>query len=187
MSSSGGSRRWKRGPALRCLPRKPIRAASEQTGGARSRNGANAGRGDAGEGASRPNADGVSGRVPSAAEVRKFRQLREAVRREDRAEKNKARVDAALEQAVHQPHAGVNARRSTPRSRRSSPASRISGPRSKTQARATIAAGGEVDRGEIFTSTTALIQQEFAATLTGIVNHQADAEAVAAALMPGGK
>ena len=54
----------------------------------------------------------------------------------------------------------------------------------KTQARETIAAGGDVDRGEIVTTTTALIQKEFASTLTDIVDHQADAEAISEALMP---
>jgi hypothetical protein len=40
-----------------------------------------------------------------------------------------------------------------------------------------IAAGGEVDCGEIVTATTATTQTEFAPRLTDIVGHPTDAEA----------
>ena len=123
---------------------------------------------------------------PSAKEVRKFRQLREAVRREDRVKKNKARVDGALKKLAINLTQSQRARIHTAFAAFEPRVGEI-WTEVKTQAQQTIAAGGDVDRGEIVTSTTAIIQQEFAATLTGIVNHQADAEAIATALMPGGK
>ena len=49
-----------------------------------------------------------------------------------------------------------------------------------------LKAGGTVDRGEIVSTTTALIQQEFVKTIEGVVA-QADAEAVAETLLAGGK
>jgi hypothetical protein len=124
--------------------------------------------------------------VPRADDIRRFRQLREAVRREDSIEKNRARVDGALNKLslrltktqrskIHHAFAAVEPR-----------VTRI-WIDAKTQAQKTIAAGGEVDRGEIVTSTTAVIQQEFANTLTAIVDHPADAEEIAKSLMPGGR
>ena len=54
----------------------------------------------------------------------------------------------------------------------------------KQEARATVKAGGDVNRGEIVTSTMTRIQAEFAATLMDVVAHQADAQAIAEALHP---
>ncbi|MHC4548738.1 MAG: hypothetical protein ACYTEZ_08155 [Planctomycetota bacterium] len=124
--------------------------------------------------------------VPSAADIRRFRELREAVRREDSIKRNKARVDRALDK--------LSVRLTKRQRARIHVAFAAFEPRvkeiwneAKTQAQQTIAAGGEVDRGEIVTATTATIQQEFAKTLTGIVEHPADAEAIAKTLMPGGR
>ncbi|MHC4819591.1 MAG: hypothetical protein ACYTF8_16220 [Planctomycetota bacterium] len=122
--------------------------------------------------------------APSAREILRFRQVREAVRREDSVQRNKARVDRALDKLSVRLTNGQRARIHV--------AFAAFEPRVKeiwtdvkTQAQQTIAAGGEVDRGEIVTSTTATIQQEFAKTITEIVDHPADAEAVAKTLMPG--
>ncbi|MHC4973076.1 MAG: hypothetical protein ACYTG3_12165 [Planctomycetota bacterium] len=122
--------------------------------------------------------------VPSAAEIHRFRQVREAVRREDSVKRNKARVDRALDK--------LSVRLTQRQRARIHVAFAAFEPRVKeiwtgvkTQAQQTIAAGGEVDRAEIVTSTTATIQREFAATLTDVVDHPADAEAVAKTLMPG--
>ena len=124
--------------------------------------------------------------VPTAVDIRRFRQLREAVRREDSVKRNKARVDRALDK--------LSVRLTKRQRARIHVAFAAFEPRVKEiwtdvkdQAQKTIAAGGDVDRGEIVTSTTATIQQEFATTLTGIVDHPADAEAVAKTLMPGGR
>ena len=120
---------------------------------------------------------------PTEADVQRFRELQEAVRREDRIKKNSKRVDGILDKL------GVNL---TPTQRKQVHAAaadfepnvnRIWG-EVKEEARATVKAGGEVDRGEIVTSTMARIQTEFAATLMGVVGHQADAQAIAEALHP---
>jgi len=123
---------------------------------------------------------------PSESEVLRFRQVREAVRRDDSVKKNQKRVDGALDK--------LSIRLTKRQRKRVHAALAAFEPRVgeiwtevKTQARATIAAGGEVDRGEIVTSTQALIQKEFAATLTDVVSHEADAAAIAEALMPGRK
>ncbi|MHC4954128.1 MAG: hypothetical protein ACYTGZ_09575 [Planctomycetota bacterium] len=120
-------------------------------------------------------------------EVARFRQLQEAVRRENSVKKNWDRINKQLDKAgvnltpvqrerVHHAWADFEPR-----------IMRIWGD-IKTQARATIEAGGEVDRKALGEQGDAQIQSEFAASLSGIVNHQADAEAVAAALTArGGK
>jgi hypothetical protein len=126
----------------------------------------------------------ASADVPGAPEIRRFRQLREAVRREDSVKRNKARVDRALDKLsvrlTERQRAGIHVAFAAFEPRVKEIWTEV-----KTQAQQTIADGGDVDRGEIVTTTTATIQQEFARTLTGIVDHQADAEAVAKTLMPG--
>lgn len=124
--------------------------------------------------------------LPSPMEIRRFRDLQEAVRREDSIKRNKARVDGALSKLPF---------RLTKRQRtKIHYAFAAFEPRVdeiwtevKAQAQATIAAGGEVSRAEIVPKTMAVIQQEFAQTLTGIVDRPADADAIATALMPGRK
>ena len=131
-----------------------------------------------------PAAPGAFSDIPGAREIRRFRQLREAVRREDSVKRNKARVDRALDK--------LSVRLTERQRARVHVAFAAFEPRVKeiwtdvkTQAQQTIAAGGEVDRGEIVATTTATIQQEFAQTLTDVVDHHADAEAVAKTLLPG--
>ena len=123
--------------------------------------------------------------MPTKSEVRRFRKLQEAVRRENAVKKNRAHVDRALRKLsinltpkqrdqVHHAYAAFQPQ-----------VTRI-WTEVKTQARETIAAGGVVDRRAIVPSTQARIQTEFAATLGSIFGHPADAEAVSEALMSGG-
>jgi len=123
---------------------------------------------------------------PSSEDVDRFRRLQDAVRRENSIKKNRQRVDGALDKL------SINL---TPKQRERVHAAvaefepnivRIWG-EVKTEARATIEAGGEVDRGQIVSSTQTRIQTEFAATLSEIVNHQADAQAIAEAVHPAGR
>ena len=123
---------------------------------------------------------------PTSDDVDRFRRLQDAVRRENSIKKNWKRIDNALDKL------SLNL---TPTQRKRVHAAvaefepnivRIWG-EVKTEARATIEAGGEVDRGQIVSSTQTRIQTELAATLTGIVNHQADAQAIAEAVHPGGR
>lgn len=121
--------------------------------------------------------------VVTAEEIRRFRRVREAVRREDAVARNKAWVDRALDKLsvrltakqrakIHVAYAAFE------------PRVKEIWTEVKEEAQKTIAAGGDVDRATIVTSTTARIQQEFARTITDVVDHPADAEAVAKALMP---
>ncbi|MHC4940120.1 MAG: hypothetical protein ACYTHK_14215 [Planctomycetota bacterium] len=125
---------------------------------------------------------------PTEDEVDRFIRLRDAAHERDRVKRNWARVEKALgkisvsltrrqREQVHTAYARFQPR-----------VNQIWGA-AKDQARETIESGGEIDKEEFVTSTTARIQQEFAGTLHGIVRHQGDAEAIAAALMPipGGK
>ena len=123
---------------------------------------------------------------PTAEDVGRFRRLQDAVRRENNIKKNMKRVDNALDKL------SINL---TPAQRKGVHTAvaefepnivRIWG-EVKTEARATIEAGGEVDRGQLVSSTQTRIQTEFAATLTDIVNHPADAQAIAEAMHPGGR
>jgi len=124
--------------------------------------------------------------VPNAVDTRRFRQLREAVRREDSVKRNKVRVDRALDKLsvrlTKRQRARIHVEFAAFEPRVKQIWTEV-----KEEAQKTIAAGGDVDRGEIVTATTATIQQEFAKTLTDIVDHPADAEAVAKTLMPGGR
>ena len=122
---------------------------------------------------------------PTAQDVVWYRRLRRAVERDDRIKKNAERVARALEKLAlnlnEKQHTGITAAFTD-----FQPRIRQIWDQVKVEAQATIAAGGTVDRREIVTSTTALIQQEFAATITDVVP-QADAEAVAEALMAKGR
>ena len=120
---------------------------------------------------------------PTREEVRRFRQLREAVRRQESVKRNWKRVSNALDklpvnlteeqrELVHYKYAAFE-----PRIRQ------IWG-EVKGQAKKTAAAGGQVNREEIVTTATETMQTEFVETLSDIVPHQADAEAVAEALLP---
>ncbi len=124
--------------------------------------------------------------VPTADDVRKFRTLQEAVRREDRVRANRKRIEGALDKLPLNLTKRQRARIHTAFAAFEPRVTEI-WTEVKIQARATVEAGGEIDRGEIVASTTEVIQTEFAATLTDIVDHQSDAEAIAQALMPGGR
>ncbi len=127
----------------------------------------------------------IAGGEPTAGEIREFRRLQDAVRREDTIRKLEERVDKQLA--------------SLPVNLTDAQRERVTGafadfrPRigelwgeARAQAKETVAAGGQVDRATIVADTTALIQQEFAATLEGVVA-SGDAEMIAAALLSQGK
>ena len=122
---------------------------------------------------------------PSPDEMRRWRKVRDAVRREDSIKKNHARFDRALDKLPF----GL-----TPRQRQKIYAAHAAfEPRIgeiwggiKAQAQETIAAGGAIDGQALRAQGAAQIQQEFADTITGIV-HQTDAEAVAGAMLGRGK
>lgn len=130
---------------------------------------------------------GASADEPSKAELARFRKLQDAVRRENTVKKNWERINRQLDKA------GVNL---TPAQREQvhyawaefePRITRIWGA-IKTEARTTADAGGAVDGKALREQGSAQIQSEFAASLADIVNHQADAAAVAAALTArGGK
>ncbi|MEE8104669.1 MAG: hypothetical protein V3T86_03945, partial [Planctomycetota bacterium] len=118
---------------------------------------------------------------PTEVEINRFRLVRDAVHREDRAKKVQAKVDGALKKL------------SIPLTERQRKRIHVAfadfQPRVdeiwtevKTQARATAAAGGQVNRGEIVTSTMVRISTEFAGKLTDVVPNATDAQAVADAL-----
>ena len=133
-----------------------------------------------------PRASMAPAGVPTADDVRRFRTLQEAVRREDRVKANKKRIEGALDKLPLNLTKRQRARIHTAYAAFEPRVTEI-WTEVKIQARATVEAGGEIDRGEIVASTTEVIQTEFAATLTDIVDHQSDAEAIAQALMPGGR
>ena len=129
---------------------------------------------------------GATPAAPSRLEIQRFRQLRAAVEREDRIERNRERVDGALDKLPF---------RLTTRQRE-----RIHGafadfePRideiwteAKEEARQTVAAGGKVDRQRIVTTVGEIIQKAFAETIAGVVDRPADAEIVAETLLPARK
>ena len=120
---------------------------------------------------------------PTAAEVRRFRQLREAVRRQESVKRNWKRVSSALKklsinlteeqrELVHFKYAAFELQ-----------IRQIWG-QAKSQAQVTAKAGGDVNRADIVATTTATSQNEFAKTISDIVPHQADAQAIAEALVP---
>ena len=122
---------------------------------------------------------------PTANEIRRFRRLAEAVRREVNIEKNAARVDKALDK--------LSLNLSKRQRRKVAESFTAFQPRinqiwgeAKDRARQTVKEGGAVSRAEVVETTTALIQQEFVATLTDSVS-SADAESIARALLAGGK
>ena len=144
------------------------------------------------EGADEPFAAGPTGGAeeapkgePTAAEIARFRQLQSAVRREEAIEKNKMRINAALDtlpvnltaterEGVHRAYAAFQPR-----------VSEI-WQEVKVEAQATIAAGGQVDRATVMAEATTTIQQEFAGALSSVVG-AADAETISGALMARGK
>ncbi|MHC4411287.1 MAG: hypothetical protein ACYS0F_20070, partial [Planctomycetota bacterium] len=103
---------------------------------------------------------------PSEADVDRFLQLRDAARRRDSIKKNWDRIEKAL---------GRVSLNLTPKQRTQVHAAYAEfQPRVnqiwtevKQEARATIEAGGEIDREGIYTSAMNQIQQEFAASLSG--------------------
>jgi len=122
---------------------------------------------------------------PTANEIRRFRRLAEAVRREVGIEKNAARVDKAVDK--------LSLNLSRRQRRKVAEAFTTFQPRinqiwgeAKNRARQTAKEGGAVNRAEIVETTTALIQQEFVATINDTVS-SADAESIARALLAGGK
>lgn len=132
-----------------------------------------------------PTAPRASPDEPGEAELSRWRRVRDAVRRQDTIRKSRARFDKALDEL------SINL---TPRQREKIYAVRATfEPRIhaiwgevKAQAQETVAAGGTIDGQALRAQGAAQIQQEFAETITGIV-HQADAEAVAGAMLRGGK
>ena len=122
---------------------------------------------------------------PTPDDIRRFRQLQKAVRREEQIEKNRARINGALDklalslttdqrEAVHAAHAAFQHRVTEIWTE------------AKAQARELIVRGGNVDREQVVSETTALIQQEFATTLTDIVP-QVEADAIAQTLLGKGR
>jgi hypothetical protein len=122
---------------------------------------------------------------PTQEEVRRFRTLMEAVRHEEAIDKNRQRIDAALDglpvtlsdrerEGVHRAYAAFRPR-----------VNEIWG-EAKDEARRTVEAGGTIDRETLVTDTTAVIQQEFAETLSSVVS-RSDAVTISEALMAGGK
>ena len=124
--------------------------------------------------------------VPTKAEVARFRKLQEAVRRENSVKANWDRINRQLDKV------GVNL---TPAQREKVHYAwadfepRINGiwGEIKTQARTTIDAGGAIDGKALREQGSARIQSEFAASLAEVVNHPADADAIAAALTARGQ
>ena len=125
----------------------------------------------------------LSSDAPTEDEVRRFRRLREHTRRLDSVKRNRKKVSEALKklpinltdeqrELVHYKYAAFEP-----------VVSEIWG-EVKQAAQATVKAGGEVDRGEIVATATTTIQAKFAATLGDVVDHDADAQAIAAALHP---
>ena len=125
---------------------------------------------------------------PTEEEVDRFIRLRDAAHERDRVKKNRVRVEKALGKAAvnltkrqrEQIHAAYA---------RFQPRVDQIWDEAKEEARETIESGGDFDKEGFVSSTMGRIQQEFAGALDGIVSHQGDAEAIAAALMPtpGGK
>ncbi len=119
---------------------------------------------------------------PTAEDVRRFRQLQEAVKRDERVQRHRARVNKTLDKL------GLN----LSIKQREDVAQKLAdfGKRSneiwdevKSQARETMESGGTIDKMELMNTTYATLRTEFAVSLEGIVP-VADAESIAAALMP---
>jgi hypothetical protein len=137
--------------------------------------------------AERPTVDTPSTDAPTREEVAHFRRLQEAVRRESSVKANRDRINRQLDKV------GINL---TPAQREKihyawaafEPRVGVIWTAIKTEAQSTADAGGTID-GKMFREQgIAQIQSEFAASLSEIVNHTADADAVAAALTArGGK
>ncbi|MHC5010272.1 MAG: hypothetical protein ACYTG6_04880 [Planctomycetota bacterium] len=129
-----------------------------------------------------PSSSTPSDEEPTQEEVERFRQLMSAMRREDEARESRRRLGQALDKLSLS---------LTPREREDVLTAHVAfrsrvqeiWAEVKVQAQATIAAGGQVNRGEIVKETTTLIQQEFAEVLTNVV-HPSDAVTIAEALHP---
>ena len=123
----------------------------------------------------------VAGR-PTASEIRRFRQLQEAVKREERMKHHRSRVTLALDklglQLTSKQQEDIAHKLADFRQRSNEIWDQV-----KVRARATIDAGGTVDKAELMETTTTTLQSEFAASLQGVVP-PADAESIAEALMP---
>jgi hypothetical protein len=117
--------------------------------------------------------------------VRAFRRLREKVRREESAERNRVWINGALDKLrlnlTDTQRSRIVAAWVTFEPRRDEIWTEA-----KLRAQETIAAGGRIDRAEFVDETVDVIRSEFATTLAGVL-HPADAEAVAGALNPRGK
>lgn len=120
---------------------------------------------------------------PSEADVDRFLQLRDAARRRDSIKKNWDRIEKALGKVslnlTQKQRTQVHAAYAEFQPRVTQIWIEV-----KQDARATVEAGGEIDREGIYTSTITQIQQEFAASLSGVIDHEGDAAAIATALMP---
>ena len=105
------------------------------------------------------------------------------MRRQESVKRNRKRVNAALKnlsinlteeqrELVHLKYAAFE------------PQIRVIWGEAKKQAQVTAKAGGDVNRADIVATTTETIQSELAKTLTDVVDHEADAQAIAEALVP---
>lgn len=117
---------------------------------------------------------------PTPEAIMRFRKLREAVNRQDRQRKNRARINKLLDRLS----LNLNDRQRDQileAHGQFQPRVREIWTEVKQEATRTIEDGGEIDRGEIVSSTQARIQQEFAATINSVVS-QTEAEEIARAL-----
>lgn len=137
-----------------------------------------------------PAGGGMEGMEPDPEEigpesVRAFRLLREKVRREESARRNRVWIQGVLDELrlnltdeqcsqIVAAYAAFEPRRDEVWTE------------AKSRAQETITAGGRVDRKALVEETTAVIQHEFAEALEGIV-HPADAESVAEAMTSKGR
>jgi hypothetical protein len=131
-----------------------------------------------------PMQDGPRGE-PTEAEVDRFRKLQAAVRKQELIEKSAKRVNRLLDalpvNLTEEQRDGVHTRWASFQPR----FGEIWG-EAKSEARATAEAGGQVDRQTIVANTNAVIQNEFAGLLGGLIN-PADSSTIAAALVSGRK
>ena len=123
---------------------------------------------------------------PTDEEVKRFRQLQEAVRRENEIKKNYERVEKALGNLSINLTRKQRARIHAARAEFEPNIVRIWG-EVKTEALTARENGEQVDRKQYYEMGTQRVQQEFATSLSGIVDHPGDAQAVAAAVMTRGK
>lgn len=122
---------------------------------------------------------------PSDDEIARFRRVAAAVRAEDMARKNAKRINRVLDalpvNLTEEQRQGVHTRWASFQPRVNEIWTQV-----KQEAQATVKAGGSVDRETIVTDTHAVISDEFAGLLGGLIN-PADSETIADALAAGGK